>query len=258
MQEIFLIVGILLTAYTLLFLVSVKLKDNSIADIFWGIGFIIIALSSYMLYWVGYLSQLIVTWLVLLWGMRLTLNILAKKLPYDGHEDPRYARWRKSWKYFYTRSFFQVYLFQWFLMCIVATPIFLINLESGYIENISLSYFWAWIALMWLIYESIADWELKSFVKTKESWEILTSWLRKFHRYPQYFWESVFWFGISLIALQISLWSLLWWLMITFLVRYVSWVPLLEERYKRNKKYQEYSKETPIFIPDFSPLLWKK
>jgi steroid 5-alpha reductase family enzyme len=38
---------------------------------------------------------------------------------------------------------------------------------------------------------------------------------------------------------------------ITGLVRYVSGVPMLEERYKNQKNYQEYSKYTPIFIPDF-------
>jgi steroid 5-alpha reductase family enzyme len=36
----------LLISYILLFLFSLKIKDNSIADVFWGFGFVLIALVS--------------------------------------------------------------------------------------------------------------------------------------------------------------------------------------------------------------------
>lgn len=127
-----------------------------------------------MLYGVEYTSQTIITLLVTAWGVRLFVNILSKKLPYDSHEDARYAKWRKKWKYFYIRSFFQVYILQGLLMFLVAIPILVVNLSSGYEENITLTFLGACIALFGLLYEARADGELAGFIKNKKSGDILT------------------------------------------------------------------------------------
>lgn len=236
--------------YTLLFLISIKIKDNSIADVFWGFGFVVIALLSF---WgsTQTLAQTLVTLLVTAWGIRLVVNIGAKKLRHSW-EDARYAGWRKTWKYFYVRSFFQVYILQWVLMCLVALPIFFTNLTSWYEEFVWVSFVGWVIALFGLLYETIADTELAQFVRTKKSWEILTEWLRKYSRYPQYFGESVFWLGISIIAFQASLVSFVGWIVITILVRYVSGVPMLEKRYQGQKNYEVYSQDTPVFFPNWT------
>jgi len=240
----------LLGTYVLLFLASLWLEDNSIADVFWGAGFIIITMMSLLMQDHVTLSQFILSSLVILWGTRLIMYIWRKKM-YHPWEDSRYAKWRKSWEYFYTRSFFQVYILQWVLMCLVATPIFVLNLSSQWGDNMTLTYIWASIAIIGFIYELIADKQLKTFMHIKKKWDILTSGLRRYSRYPQYFWESIFWFGICLIASQISMIAFLGWIVITILVRYVSGAAMLEERYAWNKKYAEYSKQTPIFIPNF-------
>ncbi len=259
MLENLLIIGAVLDiCFISLFLLSLKLKDNSIADVFWGMWFVIIAILAYFLGWVTYTSQVVMTLLVSAWGLRLFVNILSKKLPYDWKEDARYARWRKQWTYFKIRSFFQVYVLQWLLMFLVATPILILNLSSWYEENISLTFLgWA-IALFGLLYEARADAELAGFIKNKKSGDILTGWLRYFSRYPQYFGESVFWFGIAMIAAQVSILWFIGWIVITILVRYVSGVPLLEERYAGQKNYEKYSEATPIFFPDFSKIQFKK
>lgn len=244
--------------YIALFLLSIKLQDNSIADVFWGLWFVIIAVISYIIGWAWYISQIAMTLLIVAWWIRLFLNIFSKKLPYSGKEDPRYKKWRDSWTYFYTRSFFQVYVLQGILMLIVATPIIVLNLESWFEENIMLTFLWSSIALFGLLYEARADGELAWFIQNKKSWDILTWWLRYFSRYPQYFWESVFWFGIAIIVAQVSLLWFIGWMMITILVRFISWVPLLEKRYKGQKNYVKYSETTPIFFPDFSKIPFKK
>ena len=244
------IITTLLICYVLLFIIAYYKQDNSLVDVFWGPGFVIIALMSYVLYASWSNAQDIVTLLVAAWGVRLAINIWAKKL---GHswEDARYKRWRSQWKYFYTRSFFQVYILQGFLMCLVATPIFILNMSDTFTGSSWLTLVGWCIALFGLLYEARADAELAWFIVNKKSGDILTTGLRKFHRYPQYFWESVFWFWIALIVSQVSVWAFVWWGMITILVRYVSWVPLLEARYEGQKNYQEYSKKTPKFIPHY-------
>jgi steroid 5-alpha reductase family enzyme len=257
-QEIIIIAGVLFLCFIALFVLSMKLQDNSIADVFWGVWFVLIAILSYILGGVWYTSQVVMTLLVCAWGIRLFLNILSKKLPYSGKEDARYKRWRESWTYFYTRSFFQVYVFQGLLMLLVATPIFVLNLSSWFEENITLTFLGASIALFGLLYEARGDAELAGFIKNKKSGDILTGGLRYFSRYPQYFWESVFWFGIAMIAAQVGLWGFVGWIIITLLVRYVSGVPLLEERYKWQENYEKYSETTPIFFPDFSKIRFKK
>ncbi|MBE2256187.1 MAG: DUF1295 domain-containing protein [Ignavibacteria bacterium] len=57
--------------------------------------------------------------------MRLSYYIWKRKLK-EKKEDPRYAKWRSEWKYFYTRSLFQVYLLQMIIMFLVAFPIYFI------------------------------------------------------------------------------------------------------------------------------------
>jgi len=257
-DQILFLWAVLWILVSLMFLLSLKLKDNSIADVFWGIGFVVLAIVSYLLFSSWFTSQVLVTLLVGAWGVRLFLNILSKKLPYEWKEDPRYLRWRKQWTYFKLRSYFQVFFFQGFLMFLIATPILIVNLSSWYQELASVSLLWGFISLFWLLYQSRADSELAGFIKNKKSWDILTSGLRRFHRYPQYFGESVFWFGIAVICSQISLLWFIGWIIITILVRFVSGVPLLEERYKWQKNYEKYSETTPVFFPDFSKISLKK
>jgi steroid 5-alpha reductase family enzyme len=235
-------------SYTLLFLLSVYLKDNSIADIFWGIGFLQVAVHSFILSGTFIISQLIFSSLILLWSLRISIYILSKKFLKKG-EDPRYADWRKTWKHFYVRSFFQVYIFQAILLLIVAIPIFLMNAKPpamGYLTAAGLI-----VMLTGLVFETIADMQLRGFVKSKKPGQIMREGLWKYSRHPNYFGESVFWFGASIAAVQVSILTFISWILITFLLRFVSGVPLAEARYKDNKEFQEYQKVTPPMFPNF-------
>jgi steroid 5-alpha reductase family enzyme len=65
----------LLGLYALLFILSVWLEDNSIADIFWGAGFVIITTMSILMLERIVISQLILCALITIWGVRLTMYI---------------------------------------------------------------------------------------------------------------------------------------------------------------------------------------
>lgn len=65
---------ILLISYILLSLFSLKVKDNSIVDEFWGFGFVLIAVISFLGSDMA-LPQIVVTALVLLWGTRIVSHI---------------------------------------------------------------------------------------------------------------------------------------------------------------------------------------
>lgn len=238
----------LFISYFFLFLLSIVLKDNSIADIFWGMGFLQVAIHAFVLSGTRMASQVLFTILIALWALRLASYILSKRWLKTG-EDPRYAGWRVQWKHFYLRSFFQVYLLQATLLFIIAIPILLIHTAPppvGVITVVGLC-----IALFGLIYETIGDLQLRSFIKTKKKGQIMTQGLWKYSRHPNYFGESLFWLGASVVAAQVSPLAIISWILITFLLRYVSGVPLAEERYADNQAFQAYKRKTPPMIPNF-------
>ncbi len=264
----------LLISYTLLFLYSLRIRDNSIVDVFWGFGFMIIVGISF-LQSEKMIPQILVTGLVLLWWIRLVSHIGFRKLK-EWKEDPRYVKWREEWGngwYFVIRSFLQVYLLQMVLMFVVAIPILVVNLndvsfraetivgaekslyqidlsaslemtESGILLILAI-----FIALSWLLFEAIADLQLKTFLKIKKPWQIFITWLYRYSRHPNYFGESVFWLGISLISVQYSYLGLIGWIMITLLLLFVSGVPLQEARYAGRPEWEEYKKKTSVFVP---------
>jgi steroid 5-alpha reductase family enzyme len=252
----------LFIAYILLFLLSIRLRDNSIADVFWGIGFMILAVWTFF-FSPREMPQYLLTGLVLLWWLRISTHIGSRKWK-ERKEDPRYAKWREEWGsgwYFYVRSFLQVYMLQMVLMIIVATPILLVNWdllnsEHGLLRSSQwleswLLFLWVFIALFGLIFEMIADYQLKEFIKIKKPGEIFTTGLYRYSRHPNYFGESMFWLGISMIGLMYSYFSIIGWLVITFLLLFVSGVPLQEARYAGRPNWEEYKKKTSVFIPWF-------
>ena len=257
----------LLICYTLLFFYSLKIKDNSIVDIFWGFGFMIIAVISFFQSDRS-IPEILVTGLVLLWGIRLTSHIGFRKLR-EGKEDPRYAKWREEWGsgwYFMVRSFLQVYILQMVLMLVVAVPILVVNLWLFHIiENKGIfatanDGMWIFVFCLYagiilafagLIFETIADLQLKAFIKIKKPGQIFMNGLYRYSRHPNYFGESMFWLGISIISLPMSIFGIIGWIMITCLLLFVSWVPLQEARYAGKPEWEEYKARTSVFIPWF-------
>lgn len=243
---------ILLISYILLFLLSIRLKDNSIVDVFWSIGFMIVAVVSYIEWMQGF-TQSLITILILIWGIRLSSHIGFRKI-LERKEDPRYAKWREEWWsgiYFYIRSFLQVYILQMILLLVVATAIIVVNLYGTAEYDPVITYAWALVALSGLIFESIADRQLAEFIKTKKPGEIFTAGLYSYSRHPNYFGESMFWLGISLISIQYSYIGLISWIVITILLLFVSGVPLQEARYAGRPNWEEYKSRTSVFVPWF-------
>ena len=167
-------------------------------------------------------------------------------------EDFRYLAWRKAWgKTFFWRSYLQIYLFQGFLLLIVVSPIILV----GTFEQQPLGFLDFAGILIWVfgfIFEAVGDYQLSQFVTNpKNNGKILKSGLWKYTRHPNYFGEVVLWWGVFLIAFS----SALGWLalaspiLITFLILFVSGVPMLEKKYVGNEAYEEYAKKTNKFFP---------
>lgn len=235
--------------YCILFGISLKIKDNSIVDVFWWTGFVLIA-------WIVFLQNnghSIYSFLFLLvlsiWWLRLTYYIWKRKL-LSHREDPRYAQWREKWKYFKIRSFFQVYILQWVLMLGISTPVFLVFSKP---LELNIYFLWGIICMIiWIIYESVADYQVKKYLAWSPQKNMIFNWgLYKFSRHPNYLGESIFWLWVSIVALQFSILWIIGFLLITFLLLFVSWIPMKEVRYKQKSNWKQYSQKTPKFIPNY-------
>jgi steroid 5-alpha reductase family enzyme len=112
-------------------------------------------------------------------------------------------------------------------------------------------------AAIWLfgfLFEIVADYQLQAFRDDPSNrGKLIKSGLWRYSRHPNYFGEAVLWWGIFLIACSVEYgWITVYApLFITILVRFVSGVPLLENKYKSRPEFQIYMKETNVFCPWF-------
>lgn len=249
-MNVFLVIALVIFFYmTTVFALALFLKDNSIVDIFWGMGFILITLVTLWINPTIFTRKIILSLIVVIWGLRLTLHIFLRNK--GKGEDFRYKNWRNTWKFFILRSYFQVFMLQGSIMFVVALPIIFVNSA----EPTSLTFFDLIGIILFcagFIFETIGDQQLVSFKKNPENkGKIITTGLWKYTRHPNYFGEALLWWGIALMALSYpgSWYFLISPILITLLLRYVSGVPMLEKKYEGRKDFENYKKTTPIFIP---------
>jgi len=86
---------VILILFTLLWLLSVRLKNVSIVDLFWGIGFVVV--NTFYVFMSGDLSprKILMLVLVTLWGVRLSIYLTWRNK--GKGEDFRYQAFRKKY-----------------------------------------------------------------------------------------------------------------------------------------------------------------
>jgi len=237
-----------------IFQLSLLLRDNGIMDVFYGLVFVLATWIMYILHAGGSWGQALVLLLVTLWGVRLSLRIYIKHR--HRPEDWRYHAWREEWSakgvgYFLIRSFLQIYVLQGFIIWLVLLPVTLVMTEPALIVT---SPFVVLGTLFWIVgffFEVVADWQLDRFLKDDSNkGSIMTQGLFKYSRRPNYFGESLMWWGLGIVALGVPFgWlGLIGPVVITYVVILITG-PMLEDLWKDNEAYQEYARRTSYFIP---------
>lgn len=246
---------VVLLYMTLWFLISLIRKRNDVADIAWGLGFVIVALTALTYNSRASILSIFATILTAIWGLRLSTHIYLRNR--NKPEDFRYAQWRKDWgQWFVLRSYLQVYLLQGFLILAVAAPVIIVG---GISNKVRVS---AWAgagAIIWLtgfFFEAVGDFQLNRFIQQKHTkGSIMDAGLWKYTRHPNYFGEVVQWWGLWVILAASDLHvgyivaGLVGPLSITTLICCVSGIPLLEKKYRGNIAYQKYAAKTSKFFP---------
>jgi len=251
MTRTFLICGGGILLYMTGWFIAAQIRGrNDIADVAWGLGFTLVAVVSLVAGDVYSPRGLLVSGLVLAWGLRLALHIHNRNR--GRGEDPRYRQWREEWgKWFVLRSFLQVFMLQGALLLLVAVPIVFVNTAPagplGWLDLLGLA--------VWLYgfgFEAVGDWQLLKFIRNPgNKGKLMTSGLWRYTRHPNYFGEVTLWWGIWLMTLCLpGGWlTIVGPLTITILILKVSGIPMLEKPYEDRADFQEYKRRTSAFFP---------
>jgi steroid 5-alpha reductase family enzyme len=233
----------------LLWLVSLRLRDVSIIDIFWGPGIaLMVDLHAWLAGAAGMRAWLAI-FLVNLWGLRLAAHIGAR---HHG-EDHRYGAMRKKFgPRWWWWSFFQVFLLQIILIWFLPAPL-VAAVRSGALPLTWLDFAGAALAVTGLVFETVADWQLARFQRDPANkGQVMDRGLWGLSRHPNYFGEAVMWWGFFLIGFA---GSGAWWIMlspaiITLLLLKVSGVTLMEDGIaERRPAYAAYKQRVSAFVP---------
>lgn len=247
-------------AVTVVWLISLIMRDASIIDIFWGFGF---AVVGAVCLWLAAPPNTYL-WLMgvmpIIWGLRLTAYLAKRNL---GHgEDGRYVAMRKRsglaetrWR---LRALLSIFWGQGLLILIVSAPVW-IAFANG--QETAIGVLAIMGALMWLagvLFEAIGDAQLASFLKRNADYDgpyedkpVLDTGLWAWTRHPNYFGNALLWWGIFIAACQAP-WgwtSFFGPLIMTVLLLRVSGRDLLERKLKKRPAYRDYVERTSSFIP---------
>ena len=115
--------------FNMFFVIAQLKKNNGIADMAWGLGFVVVAVTSLLFTGDYSIQALAVTLLVILWGFRLFFYIGLRN--WSKPEDFRYVEMRKKWKTNVgLKAYFIVFMLQMSFLYVISLPIQLVNLEN--------------------------------------------------------------------------------------------------------------------------------
>lgn len=232
-------------------LLSLALKNASIVDIAWGLGFVAVAWAVRARVDGVETRQNLLVALTSIWGLRLGTYLFIRN--HGKGEDYRYRAMRKHWgPRFPIISLLTVFTLQGALMFVVS-----LGVQLGQAATSPDLGVLAWIgAAVWavgLAFEAIGDWQLARFKKDPaNAGQVMDRGLWRYTRHPNYFGDACVWWGIALVAAETGLgrWGLLGAAVMTVLLLRVSGVALLEKSLsKRKPGYAEYVARTSAFVP---------
>ncbi len=196
--------GLVAIMMTSLWVISAVIKDSSIADIFWGSGFVIIVFFTELTTEGSGPRRELICLLTALWGCRLTLYIGWRNW---GKEDSRYARFRAhieaQGKNYHIHSLIHNYWYQGLFMWIISFVLLLGMSTDTPIELGVTAYVGIGLWSLGMFFESVGDWQLARFLKKPENQgKVMDKGLWQYTRHPNYFGEACVWFGFLLIAVE--------------------------------------------------------
>lgn len=235
---------------SLTWLIYLKTGKASFVDTTWTLLVAVLNLIFIFSPSIFVFKTLLISLLISFWGVRLSFHLLKRSLKHS--EDPRYQEMQDNWQGNIKFKMYLVYLFQGGIAFILALPAFF------FAKNLTLNLSWlhylaAFVSLISLIGESVADSQLARFKRTAQPGSFCNQGLWRYTRHPNYFFEWLFWVGIAVYFFPDAgfLPSLIAPAFMFFLLNYFSGVKMTEESMKtrRGQDYLDYLKNTSAFFP---------
>lgn len=239
---------------TLGWVISLIRHNVTIADSFWGLGFVLIAWLTFFNSDGFMVRKIILALLVTCWGLRLFIHLHSRNR--GKGEDPRYAAWReKHGPSFWIVSLFKVFLIQALFQWLIALGVQYGQTAAVPARLTVFDYAGVLIWIIGFIVESAADRQLANFIQEPENkGKIMNSGLWRYSRHPNYFGESLMWWGIFVVVLSTpwGIWTIISPILITYTLLKLTGVTLMEEtEFKDNAEYKDYVSKTSSFVPWF-------
>ena len=243
-------VGVLMLA---LWMVSLRIRDVSIVDPAWGPAFVLVALAAALGGDGDRGRRGLLLALTAVWGLRLGVHLLRRKLGELGEEDKRYAEMRakRGERSFALSSLAVVFGLQALLVLIVSLPLQVAAERPAGLDLLVLPGVVLWA--VGLFFEAVGDHQLDRFRADPASKEqVMDRGLWRYTRHPNYFGDFCVWWGLFLVALPAGG---LWWtavgpLVMSLLLIQVSGKGLLEKSIgTRRPGYAAYVERTSGFVP---------
>ena len=239
------VVGLMLVTW----IISVVVKDASIVDLVWGLGFVLVAWAAFITIGDPGPRRWLLVVLTSIWGLRLSGYLTWRNL--GKGEDYRYQEMRKKAPdIFWLKSLFTVFLLQGVLMWVVSLPV-----QAGQVPEPTLGWLdWIGVAAwaVGIFFESVGDVQLARFkADPANKGKVMDGGLWRYTRHPNYFGDFMVWWGLYLIALSAGAWwTIVGPALMSFLLLRVSGVALLEKTISsRREGYEEYVRRTNAFFP---------
>ena len=236
-------------------LYAVRRGEQSIVDTVWGPGFVVVAAVSFVLS--GALGEgdasrrRLVLGLTAVWGVRLAVHIFTRNR--GRGEDPRYAAlMRRNTGRTVPFVIRWIYGPQGAVMWVVSLPVQVAMYASAGVGVVT----WVGVAVwaVGLTFEAVGDAQLARFrADPANRGRLMDRGLWGWTRHPNYFGDSLVWFGLWLVACshRAGLLTVVAPVLMTYMLVSGSGKALLERRMARSRgdAYADYVARTSGFLP---------
>jgi steroid 5-alpha reductase family enzyme len=243
--------GAVVTLMFVAWLVSLVRRDASVADVAWGLGFVLVAWLSFALADGADARKALVVVLTTVWGLRLTAYMVWRGAG-EG-EDFRYREMRTRYgKRFPLISLFVVFGFQGIGLWAVSLPVQIAQVPATPSGLTALDLLGAAVWTLGMVFEVGGDLQLARFkADPRNRGKLMTRGLWRYTRHPNYFGDFCVWWGLYLIALATGAgwWTVVGPLTMTFILLRISGRKLMDEHMARKPGYRDYARRTSGFLP---------
>jgi len=248
-------------AVTILLMVATALAARSmgrvaVVDVAWGLGFVVVAITSAVVGQASDEGDAVRRWMVLAlvgaWGLRLAWHIRRRAV---GHgEDPRYEKLLGGplSQVGMAVAVRKVFVVQGVAIWFISLPV-----QVGAVLDVE---WWPLVYVgiaVWLIgvtFETVGDAQLAAYKQDPDRSPVMDRGLWRYTRHPNYFGDASVWWGLWLAGGLASGWvaglaTILAPMAMTYFLVFATGARLLEQTMMRREGYPAYAERTSMFFP---------